>query len=133
MASCHFLCVVVNHLVSKTLRRSSELDFWLFLLLSQLLPLLVCQYPYGGKETGKDIFPLKSVYPLFSETLILCFEKGVREEFSSESRKKVSGEINGQETGEFQTLLVMWNLPESSHGDYQCPQTIAGELATVGI
>lgn len=48
-------------------------------------------------------------------------------------RKRVSGGINGQETGEFQTLFVMWNLPESSHGDYQCPQTIAGELATVGI
>lgn len=47
--------------------------------------------------------------------------------------ERVSGRISGQETGEFETLLVMWNLSESSHGDYQCLQTIAGELATVGI
>lgn len=47
--------------------------------------------------------------------------------------ERMSGGINGKKTGEFQTLLVMWNLPESSHEDYQCPQTIAGELATVGI
>lgn len=31
--------------------------------------------------------------------------------------ERVSGGINGQEAGEFQTLLGMQGLPESPHGD----------------
>lgn len=87
-----------------------------------------------GREDRETILPLKSAYPSFQELLYYALKKGWGRNFPVKIEgERVSEGINGQKTGAFQTLLVMWNLPESSHGDYQCPQTIAGELATVGI
>lgn len=85
-----------------------------------------------GKGDGKRYLPWEGKAPCFSETLFSCPGKGVREELSSKSRRESIWRINGWGTGEFPTPLVMWNSPESPQ-DYQCPLTIASELATVGI
>lgn len=123
MAPCHLLCVVLNHLVSKTILRWCELDFWLFLLLlSWLLPLPFCQHLSGGEESKTPWSQCTlSVRNLLYFTLKKTWGRSCPVKVEG---KRVSGGINGisdQETGAFQTPLVVWSLPESSHGRLSVP------------
>lgn len=78
----------LNHLVRKTLPRWTALDFWWFLLISELLPFRFYWHLYGGEETeGQDHLPLQLMCPFFLEPFLFCPEKGAREEFSRKSRK----------------------------------------------
>lgn len=71
---------------------------------------------------GRDSLLLKSVNPLFSERLIFCPEKEVKENFPVKVEgESVPGGIKSQEAGDLQTLLVMQSSPASWHGGDRCP------------